>query len=253
MDASLNSSLVEKELRSLADPVKARLLAGFFKTGKGEYGEGDIFLGITVPVQRRVAKKFCALYLSKVDQFEPMVLMEVGKLLASPIHECRLTALEILVMQYERAKRDENISLQRDIVAFYLKHTKHINNWDLVDASAPYILGDWLLDHDRPILYELVYSKNIWERRIAIISTFAFIRVGQLEDSLRLARILLKDEHDLIHKAVGWMLREVGKRDEKVLVRFLNAHATKMPRTMLRYAIERFPEDKRLMYLNVGK
>ena len=240
---------VEKELHSLADPVKSKLLAGFFKTGKGEYGEGDVFLGITVPVQRAVAKKFCMLQLSGVSD-----------LLKSPIHECRLTALEILVMQYEKAKRDENTSLQKKVVTFYLKHTKYINNWDLVDLSASYILGDWLCSVGRSfagqksgvgcaILYDLIKSKNIWERRIAIVSTSAFIRNNDFADILKLTIISLKDKHDLIHKAVGWMLREVGKRDLKVLVEFLDARAHEMPRTMLRYAIEKFPESQRKAYL----
>jgi 3-methyladenine DNA glycosylase AlkD len=229
---------VEKELRSLADPVKSKLLAGFFKTGKGEYGEGDVFLGITVPVQRAVAKKFCTLQLSGVSG-----------LLKSPIHECRLTALEILVMQYEKAKRDENTLLQKKVVTFYLKHTKYINNWDLVDLSASYILGDWLYSVDRAILYDLVKSKNVWERRIAIVSTSVFIRNNDFADILKLTIISLKDKHDLIHKAVGWMLREVGKRDLKVLVEFLDARAHEMPRTMLRYAIEKFPESQRKAYL----
>ena len=219
---------------------KARILAGFFKTGKGEYGEGDVFLGITVPLQRGVAKRFKEI---KLDQ--------LSVLLKNPIHECRLTALEILVMQYEDAVKGE------DVVNFYLKNTRHINNWDLVDLSAQYILGDWLLNcgpkakPDRKILYKLVKSKNIWERRIAIISTFAFIRAGKFEDTFKLAKILMRDEHDLIHKAVGWMLREVGKRDEKVLVKFLNEHAVQMPRTMLRYAIEKFSLEKRKKYLNM--
>jgi 3-methyladenine DNA glycosylase AlkD len=229
---------VERELKSMANKEKAKLLAGFFKTGKGEYGEGDIFLGITVPLQRSVAKKYSELGLS-----------EVSKLLKSPIHECRLTALEIVVMQYEEARKNNDSSLQKKIIDFYLKHTKNINNWDLVDASASYILGNWLLVNNRKVLYKLVKSKNLWERRISIISTHAFIRAGDLEDTLKLAEMLLNDTHDLMHKAVGWMLREVGKRDKKVLVNFLNTHAHKMPRTMLRYAIEKFPEAVRQGYL----
>ena len=239
---------VKKELNKLANPIKAKLLAGFFKTGKGEYGEGDIFLGLTVPLQRKLAQKFNNLSLG-----------EISKLLKSPIHEYRLTALEILVMQYEYAQKSKDLVVCDKIVNFYLNNTKYINNWDLVDLSASYLLGDWLLNVNakanikRSVLYKLVKSKNIWERRISIVSTFAFIKAGQFADSLKLAKILLKDEHDLIHKAVGWMLREVGKKDQDVLIGFLDKYANQMPRTMLRYAIEKFPAARRKWYLKMGK
>jgi len=239
----MSAKQVEKELRSLANPAKSKILSRFFKTGKGQYGEGDIFLGITVPVQRKVA-----------ERFRELTLIEIQKLLSNLVHECRLTALEILVMQYEHAKKEKNEVVQNRIITFYLKNTKYINNWDLVDLSASYILGDYLLNNkdakiNRKILYKLVESRNLWERRISIISTAAFIRANEFADTLKLANILLTDTHDLMHKAVGWMLREVGKKDEKVLVKFLDAHVQEMPRTMLRYAIEKFPEAKRQAYL----
>ncbi|MDD5165414.1 MAG: DNA alkylation repair protein [Candidatus Pacebacteria bacterium] len=239
MSNDITAAQVEKELRKLGKPAKAKVLSGFFKTGKGEYGEGDKFLGVTVPIQRNVAKKY-----SELD------LNEIAKLIQNPVHECRLTGLEILVMQYEKAKKCGNITLQEKIIAFYLKNTKYINNWDLVDATAPYMLGDWLLNNDRDILYMFVKSKKLWERRISIISTYAFIRAGDFKDTIKISELLLKDSHDLMHKAVGWMLREVGKRDELVLMRFLNTHAHMMPRTALRYAIEKFPESRRKAYLN---
>ena len=254
-----------KELNKLKNSAKAKILAGFFKTGKGEYGEGDIFLGITVPEQRRVAKKFLDLKFS-----------EIQKLLNSKIHEHRLVALLILVERYKKSchperppasiceafragsegsrdssakPQNDNSKEKKDIVKLYLKNTKKINNWDLVDLSSHCILGNYLLDKDRKILYALANSKNLWEKRIAIITTFAFIRQGDFEDALKISKILLKDEHDLIHKAVGWMLREIGKRDQKVEEKFLLRYYKTMPRTMLRYAIEKFPEKKRQFYL----
>lgn len=223
-----------RELNKLKNPAKAKILAGFFKSGKGEYGEGDEFLGITVPLQRKVAKKFLDLKFS-----------EIQKLLNSKIHEHRLVALLILVEKYKKGDSTE----KGNVVKMYLKNTKKINNWDLVDLSAHYILGDYLLDKDRKILHKLARSKNLWEKRIAIISTFAFIRAREFEDTLKISEILLKDNHDLIHKAVGWMLREVGKRNQKVEEKFLLSYYSDMSRTTLRYAIERFPEQKRQFYL----
>lgn len=222
------------ELKKLKNPTKAKILAGFFKTGKGEYGEGDEFLGITVPLQRIVAKKF-------ID----LKFLEIEKLLNSKIHEHRLVSLLILVEKYRKGDEKE----KSKVVNIYLKKTRKINNWDLVDLSAYYILGDYLLDKDRKILYKLAQSKNIWEKRIAIISTFAFIRAFEFQDTLKISKILLKDNHDLIHKAVGWMLREVGKRDQTVEENFLMSYYSDMSRTTLRYAIEKFPERKRQFYL----
>ncbi|MFH1582761.1 MAG: DNA alkylation repair protein [Candidatus Falkowbacteria bacterium] len=225
---------LKKELGKLADKKQAAILAGFFKTGVGQYGAGDIFLGIKVPMQRKIA-----------HVYENLSLVDVRKLLNSKIHEYRLIALLILLSQYKKAE----ISGKKKIVGFYLHNTKNINNWDLVDLSAPNILGDYLLNKPRQILYKLAKSKNLWEKRISIISTLAFIRNKELGDTLRIAEILLPDRHDLIHKAVGWMLREAGKQDQAVLARFLNKYYKIMPRTMLRYAIEKLSDKKRKFYL----
>lgn len=223
---------LKKDLQRLKNPSKIKIYSNFFKTGKGQYGEGDKFLGITVPQQRVVAQKYAGLG-----------LLDIKKLLASPIHEHRLTASLILVEQYQ------NSVDKRRIYNFYIKNAKGINNWDLVDLTAPKIAGDYLLKRDKSILYKLVKSKNLWERRIAILATFEFIKNNRFNDSLKMAEILLKDEHDLIHKAVGWMLREIGKRDQAVEEKFLKKHYLKMPRTMLRYAIERFSDAKRKYYM----
>ena len=227
---------IVKELRGLANPSKAKLLAGFFKTGEGEYGAGDKFLGIVVPEQRKVVKKYAHLELP-----------DIQKLLQSPYHEFRLTGLLVLVEKITQADKQ----MQKEIFKFYLKNIAHINNWDLVDLTAPKIAGEYLLDkpEQRKILYKLARSKNLWERRIAILATFAFIRQDDFSDTLKIAAILLSDNHDLIHKAVGWALRKVGKRDQKTAELFLQKHLLKMPRTTLRYAIERFPEEKRRSYL----
>lgn len=225
---------LKKELQELADEKQAEILQRFFKTGKGQYGEGDIFLGIKVPVQRGVAKKYSGLSLPKIQE-----------LLKSKIHEHRLTGLIILSDKYKQAKDED----KANIFNFYLKNTKNINNWDLVDVTAPGIVGAFLFDKKKNTLYDLARSENLWERRIAIVSTANFIRQEEFQDTLALAEILLNDDHDLIHKAVGWMLREVGKKDENVLEEFLKQHYKVMPRTMLRYSIERFEEDKRKMYL----
>ncbi len=219
-------SELRKELKAAADPERAKNLAWFFKTGKGQYGHGDKFIGITVPVMRRIAHRYVALPLA-----------EVGTLLASPIHEHRFAALEILVAKYQ-----EN---EQAVYDFYLKNTGYVNNWDLVDTSAPYIVGQHLLTRPRKILYRLAKSRNPWERRIAIVSTMPLIRTGQLEDTFAISEILLADDHDLIHKAVGWMLREAGKRSTSALLDFLEQHYERMPRTALRYAIERFPAAQR--------
>ncbi len=225
---------LKSDLQSLADPEKARILSRFFKTGKGQYGEGDVFLGIVVPKQRAVAKKYLELSMS-----------DIRKLLSSEIHEHRLVALLILVNKYKKADREG----KGEIAGFYLEHTKHINNWDLVDLSAPNIPGDYLLDKDRSVLYRLARSGNLWERRISVMSTLAFIRKNDFADTLLVSEILLRDDHDLIHKAVGWMLREVGKRNLQTEEDFLRKHYRRMPRTMLRYAIERFEEKKRRFFL----
>ncbi len=229
-----NLTQLKKELKKLADPKQAEVLQRFFKTGKGEYGEGDIFLGVKVPEQRKV-----------VSKFEDLSLKDLEELLNSKIHEYRMSALFILTERYEKEDERE----KKKVFNFYLKNTKNINNWDLVDLSAPKIVGDYLLNKPRSVLYKLAKSNNLWERRIAIISTFTFIRNNEFRDTLKIAEILLNDKHDLIHKAVGWMLREVGKRDQKIEEEFLKKHYLKMPRVMLRYAIERFEERKRKFYL----
>jgi len=225
---------LKKELQELADEKQAEILQRFFKTGKGEYGEGDIFLGIKVPVQRNLAKKYSGLSLPKIQE-----------LLKSGVHEHRLTGLIILSNKYKQSGKED----KANIFNFYLKNTKNINNWDLVDLSAPNIVGDFLFDKKKNILYDLARSEDLWERRIAIISTLNFIRKNEFQDALALSEILLNDKHDLIHKAVEWMLREVGKKNEEILEEFLKQHYKDMPRTMLRYAIERFDEEKRKAYL----
>ncbi|MBI4177694.1 MAG: DNA alkylation repair protein [Candidatus Aenigmarchaeota archaeon] len=225
---------IKSDLNELANPGKAKFLARFFKTGRGEYGEGDLFLGINVPIQRRIAKRH------QYASFD-----DIKELLSSRIHEHRLTALLILVDKYEKSDKGG----KKIITDFYLRNIAHVNNWDLVDLSADKILGDYICDKDRKILYSMARSKNIWERRVSIISTFNFIKRNDFHDALSISEILLEDKHDLIQKAVGWMLREVGKRDQKTEEKFLRKHYRNMPRTMLRYAIERFDESKRRFYM----
>lgn len=232
----------------LKNPEKGKFLLRFFKTGKGQYGEGDEFLGITVPEQRKIARKY-------ID----LELRDLSEMLNNKFHEIRLVALFILVYKYNKAV-DASASShsagsgqaaqeKKKIVDFYLKNTKRVNNWDLVDSSAGYILGDYLADKDKAILYKLVKSENLWERRIAIISTQGFIRINQFDETLKIAEILLNDKEDLIHKAVGWMLREVGKKDLGSELKFLDKYHQNMPRTMLRYAIEKFPKPAREFYM----
>ncbi|MFH0752041.1 MAG: DNA alkylation repair protein [archaeon] len=222
---------LKEDLEKLASSEKAEVLSGFFKTGKGQYAEGDKFIGVMVPFQRRIAKKYMDL---------PM--FDLQELISSDIHEHRLTAVFILIAKYEK-------TCDRSFVDFYLKNLKYINNWDLVDLSAPKILGHYLLEDKRDILYRLVKSKSLWERRVAVLSTFAFIKKGDFGDALNISELLLKDRHDLIHKAVGWMLREVGKRNQEVEEQFLNKYYKRMSRTMLRYSIERFSSEKKQFYM----
>jgi 3-methyladenine DNA glycosylase AlkD len=221
-------------LENLADSGIAEHSQRFFKTGVGEYGYGDKFLGIRVPVLRKAVKLF-----------QDTVIVEITKLLKSEYHEVRLFSLLLLVHQFSRAGEDK----RERIYNLYLKHTKYINNWDLVDSSAHYIVGVWLNDKDRSVLYELVQSKQLWERRIAIMSTFYFIKNGQFNDTLKLSKILINDSEDLIQKAVGWMLREIGNRDIEVEEKYLKQYYKKMPRTMLRYSIEKFSKECRQAYL----
>jgi 3-methyladenine DNA glycosylase AlkD len=221
---------IQEEILSHKNSKQAEFLSRFFKTGKGEYAEGDTFLGIRVPISRKISKKY-----------KDIELSELSSLLHSVYHEMRLITLIILADQFKKGDDTK----QKKIFELYCKNTKFINNWDLVDESAPKIPGCYLLDKDRSILYSWVRSKSLWERRIAIMSTFAFIRKGDYTDTLRIAEILVYDSEDLIHKATGWMLREIYKRDSRAASLFLGSYASIMPRTMLRYAIEHHPEKER--------
>ena len=225
---------IRSKLGRLGNKKKAKVLQGFFKTGPGEYGEGDIFLGIKVPDVRKLAKEY---------QYLPT--KEVKQLLKSSIHAERLLALLILIHKFSKG----NDPTKKSIYELYLKNTQFVNNWDLVDLSAGHIVGAFLMEKNRKPLYRLARSKYLWERRISIISTFHFIKLYEFSETLKIGEMLISDEEDLIHKAVGWMLREVGKRDMQTEEKFLKKHYKKMPRTMLRYAIERFPEAKRQRYL----
>ena len=231
--------IIKDELMAGATPQKAADLSRFFKTGKGQYGEGDKFIGCTVPQTRSVAAKYFKLPLE-----------EVAHLLKDEIHECRLCALVILTNKYSKANEFERF----EILNFYIAHTNYINNWDLVDISAHKIVGEWFKKReDRSLLHELANSKLLWDQRIAIVATYTFIRNKDFTDILILSEKFITHKHDLIHKACGWMLREVGKRDEATLTYFLDQHAYHMPRTMLRYSIEKFPEELRKHYLNIKK
>ena len=231
MDLVLN---LKKDLTELSDPERKKNLQRFFKTGKGEYGEGDVFLGVKVPDVRKVAKKYRKLPLNGITE-----------LLNSEIHEHRQVAIFILIDQYQKGKKAD----QKKIVEYYLKNTNRINNWDLVDSSAHKIVGDYYRDKTKDIFHKLSKSNNLWERRISVIGTFAYLPDGTFETSLTIAETLLHDPHDLIHKAVGWMLREIGKRDLPTLETFLNKHHKTMPRTMLRYSIEKLDKQKRQYYM----
>lgn len=229
---------VAKEINAQKSGEKAAILSRFFKTGKGQYGEGDKFLGLTVPIQRVIAKKFKALEFSQIEL-----------LLASAYHEFRLVGLLILTYQYAEGED----KLRKNIYNFYIKQLRAINNWDLVDLSAAQIVGRYLWESgcDRRILYRLVVSKNLWERRVAMVATFYFLKNKDFKDTLKLAEMLLRDKEDLIHKATGWMLREMGKRDLSTLIKFLDKYATVMPRTMLRYSIEKLTPAERVYYLKL--
>jgi len=234
----LTAAAIERRVRALGDPGRARLLQGFFKTGPGQYGEGDRFLGLTMPQVRTLAAAY-----------RETPLDEVERLLDSPWHEVRMLALVILANGY----RGASSARQADIYRLYLRRTDRINNWDLVDVTAPAVVGAHLLTRSRAPLRRLARSRAVWERRIAMVATAAFIRRDDFSETLWMAERLLGDEHDLIHKAVGWMLREVGKRDEATLRRFLDVHAAHMPRTALRYAIERLPQAQRGKYMKAGQ
>ena len=238
----MTASLALADLRAFTKKARISDLARFYKTGPGEYAEGDLFLGGTVPQTRSVAKKY-----------QNLELKEVEKLFNSPFHEARLCAAIILNHQFEKSKQPQ---VRKKLFEFYLKQVKanHVNNWDLVDVSAPR-MGAYLseIDDPMPLLLKLSKSKSLWERRVSMILTFALIRAGDLEPTIIIAETLLKDDQDLIHKASGWMLRELGKRDVMMLRRFLSEHAHEMPRTMLRYAIEKLPERERKQWLQDSK
>lgn len=230
----MNGETIINKLIALRNPEKAEVLSSFFQTKKGEYAAGDVFLGVTVPQNRKVAAPYTHL-----------PLLEVEKLLQSKYHESRFVALVILVDKFERG----NKATKEAVYNFYLNHTQRINNWDLVDVSSYKIVGSWLLDKDRAILYDLAKSTWLWDQRIAIVSTMAFIRNHEFEDTLRLSEYFLTHTHHLIHKACGWMLREVGKRNKATLTQFLNNYAPQMPRMMLRYSIEKLSKKERKSYL----
>lgn len=237
MPVKINSTSVINKLKKIASKEKKVILQRFFKTGVGQYGEGDVFLGISVPQQRALAKEFSGLSLAEVE-----------KLLANKYHEIRLTGLLILVLKFQKANKEADKKLIYD---FYLKNLSAINNWDLVDVTTPNIVGSYLLDKSRAVLFKLAKSKNLWERRISMLASFAFIKNRDHDDALKLAQLHLGDSHDLMHKAVGWMLREIGKRDVDVLKQFLKNNIGAMARTTLRYAIEHFPETERKKYLQM--
>ena len=228
----MTAEFILQELLSVANPEKAKFLQGFFKTGKGQYAEGDVLLGIVVPITRNIVKVNKALPLS-----------EIQILLDSEYHEARLAGLLFLVQQFKKAKKEEE---RKEIFDFYLKNARKANNWDLVDVTCRDVIGTYLLDkEDKSVLYKLAGSDNLWEQRIAIVSTWMFIKYKQYDDTLALSEKLMNHKHDLMHKAVGWMLREVGKKDKETLTDFLEIHYKNMPRTALRYAIEHFsPEEK---------
>ncbi|WP_127718514.1 DNA alkylation repair protein [Halobacteriovorax sp. HLS] len=226
---------LQEEVRTLRNPERAEKCKRFFKTGKGEYGHGDLFLGISTPILRDFAKKNIQLSIPNVK-----------RLIKSKFHEERLLGLLILVNKYQKAESNE---VEQKIFQIYISHFKYINNWDLVDVTCPHIVGKHLMDKDRELLYKWAKSDDLWTRRIAMITNWWFVRKGDLKDVFKISKILLNDEHDLIHKAVGWMLREAAKKDLAKSEAFLKKHYKKMPRTMLRYAIEKFPETKRQKYL----
>ena len=231
---SVTASMIINNLEALSNAEAALFARRYFKTGPGEYAEGDLFRGIRVPVLRKM-----------VPSLDGAPLPEVIRLLESAFHEDRLLALLLLMRRFVKG----NEPLRQQIHEIYLEHTRYINNWDLVDISAQYLVGAFLRLRDRTLLYRLVESESLWERRIAVMATFHFIRKGEFDDTLAFAKLLLYDPEELLHKATGWMLREIGKRDLPTLESFLQLHYLRMPRVMLRYAIERFPEERRLLYL----
>jgi 3-methyladenine DNA glycosylase AlkD len=227
-----------EEMSLAGNPEIAKSSSWFFKTGPGEYGEGDLFIGIRVPVQRKIAKKY-----------QNLELLDLKKLLYSQIHEHRLTALLILVMKYQKATKLQDEYTQSEIVDFYLENMARVNNWDLVDTSSSYILGHWVFDKDRKTLLDLAKSEDLWEKRIAIVSCMYLVHQNDFDDFIKIADIVITDKRDLTQKALGWILRELGKQDEKTLKDYLELNIHRLGRTTLRYAIERFPKDQRQIFL----
>jgi 3-methyladenine DNA glycosylase AlkD len=240
MPADINAAEFVKKLKSCSSPDERVKLQRYFKTGAGEYGEGDVFIGVRMGQLFVLAKEFIE-----------MPPREIDKLLTSPIHEVRAGGLSIMDKQARRKKTPE--SRRKELFDLYLRRIDRINNWDLVDVSAPYVVGGYLFDKPRDILYKLARSKNIWERRTAIVSSGYFIRQGDVADTFKIAEMLLKDDQDLIHKATGWMLRAAGDRDRQKLLSFLDKYAATMPRTALRYSIEHFDKEQRDHYLKMKK
>jgi 3-methyladenine DNA glycosylase AlkD len=233
-----SAKAIRRDLCAIADSKKAAFYPSFFKTGAGEYAEGDIFLGVSVPAVRSVVRRY-----------RELPGDEIILLLADPLHECRLAALLILVDQFTRAKDEE----KKSIVDLYLQQLDRVNNWDLVDTSAAAILGEYLVTRPRNVLYALANSKHLWRERISIVATLAFIRRNDFEDTIALCTHFLTHTHDLMHKACGWMLREVAKRDMRAINSFLDVHAAHMPRTMLRYCLEKHPSSERRRYMSIKK
>jgi 3-methyladenine DNA glycosylase AlkD len=227
---------IQQELKKKSDPKRAKNLQWFFKTGPGQYGEGDIFIGVTMPEIRKIVLNYYSNY----------TFSEISSLIYSQIHEERMAGFLVILEKYKKSKSKKE---KRQLISYLLKNRKQLNNWDLVDVIIPKTLGDFLLDKNRKTLYRLAKSKNLWEKRISIVATFAFINKNQLEDTIKISKIHLDDEHDLMHKAVGWALRELGKKDINLLKKFLKENYEKIPRTTLRYSIERFPEEERRAFL----
>jgi 3-methyladenine DNA glycosylase AlkD len=232
--AGKSAAQVQKRLRQKTNGEKAAFFPRFFKAGPGEYAEGDKFLGVIVPDQRKIAKEFKDLPLSEID-----------KLLHNPYHECRLTAIFILVAQFQKALKADDDATQKELYEFYVKRLDQVNNWDLVDSSAHKIVGPYLKERSRKPLYQFAKARHLWKNRVAMIATFFYIKGGDFEDALGIAEILVPHKHDLIHKAVGWMLREIGKQNEPLMIGFLENHHEEMARVAIRYAIEKLPERKR--------
>lgn len=233
----MESREVIKEIKKLGNKEKAKILSRFFKTGKGDYAEGDIFLGVTVPVLRKISKKF-----------EHLSLKELSNLISNKFHECRFVALQILIIKFYSCRKNNDAIGEREVFDFYIKNRRFINNWDLVDTSSPHVVGMYLLGRSKDILYKLARSENLWDERIAILATFSFLRNNDFKDALKIYKMLLCHKHHLIHKAIGWMLRELGKRSLKTEEKFLKDNLKTIPRITLSYAMEKFSPEKKKIF-----